>query len=84
MKSKLLVLGILLTLGFTHAQDDAASLIDRIIDNMRGESQVATLEMNVVRPWRKKTPTPCGFIARVRPKDSRVSLRHPATPDKRF
>ena len=56
MKPALLTLTLLLTLG-ASAQEDAASVIDRIIDNMRGESQVATLEMTVLRPSEEDTYT---------------------------
>jgi len=57
MKSALLTLTLLFTLGFASAQEDATSVIDRIIDNMRGESQIATLEMTVIRPDDEDTYT---------------------------
>ena len=50
MKSLLIALTILLSLGFASAQEDAASILDTILNNLRGESQVATLNMQVIRP----------------------------------
>ena len=41
---------LLLLLGLGSAQEDAASLLDTIVNNLRGESQAATLEMTVTRP----------------------------------
>lgn len=40
----------LLLLSFASAQEDALSIVDRILGNLRGESQVATLNMQVIRP----------------------------------
>ena len=57
MKHIYMTLLLLILLPLATAQEDAASLIDRIIDNMRGESQVATLEMSVVRPGEEDTYT---------------------------
>ncbi len=50
MKSLIIALTILLSLGFASAQEDAASILDTILNNLRGESQVATLNMQVIRP----------------------------------
>ena len=41
---------LLLTSGLASAQEDAASVLDTIVNNLRGESQVATLNMQVIRP----------------------------------
>lgn len=41
---------LLLLLSLATAQEDAAQIVDRILENMRGESQVSTLEMTVIRP----------------------------------
>lgn len=50
MKLFQLPLPILLTLGLANAQGDAASILDTIMNNLRGNSQAATLEMQVIRP----------------------------------
>lgn len=39
-----------LTLSFASAQNDAANILDTITSNLRGESQAATLNMQVIRP----------------------------------
>ncbi len=57
MKSLLITLTVLLSLGFASAQEDAASILDTIVSNLRGESQVATLNMEVIRPDEKDTYT---------------------------
>ena len=41
---------IALSLSLASAQEDALSVVDRILGNLRGESQVATLNMQVIRP----------------------------------
>ena len=41
---------IALSLGLASAQEDALNIVDRILGNLRGESQVATLNMQVIRP----------------------------------
>ena len=50
MNVRALILALLLILPTAAAQDDAIAIVDRIIENMRGGSQVATMEMTVVRP----------------------------------
>lgn len=50
-------LTLLLLLPLASAQNDAASMIDHILGNMRGESQIATLEMTVIRPDEEATYT---------------------------
>lgn len=50
MKFFQLSLPILLTLGLANVQGDAASILDTIMNNLRGNSQAATLEMQVIRP----------------------------------
>ena len=48
---KFIYMALLLTLlSVGSAQEDAASLLDTIVNNLRGESQAATLEMTVIRP----------------------------------
>ena len=54
MKRTLLTL---LLLSFASAQNDALSIVDRILGNLRGESQVATLSMQVIRPDEENTYT---------------------------
>lgn len=49
MKLGLLLLGLVLTLSLASAQD-APGIVERILGNLRGASQVATLNMQVVRP----------------------------------
>ena len=48
---------ITLSLGLASAQEDALSMVDRILGNLRGESQVATLNMQVIRPDEEDTYT---------------------------
>ncbi len=50
MKRIYTTLLLLLTSGLASAQEDAASVLDTIVNNLRGESQVATLNMQVIRP----------------------------------
>ena len=45
-----LLTALLLLTPLASAQEDATDIVNRILDNMRGESQVATLEMTVIRP----------------------------------
>lgn len=47
---------ILFGIGFVNAQD-AASILDTITGNLRGESQAATLNMQVIRPDEENTYT---------------------------
>lgn len=47
----------LLLLSFASAQEDANSLLGRVLGNLRGESQVATLELQVIRPGEEDTYT---------------------------
>ena len=53
MKATLVLL--LLTFGFARAQEDAESILNTITSNLRGESQVATLNMQVIRPDEEST-----------------------------
>ena len=48
---------LLLVITFASAQNDAASILDTITSNLRGESQVATLNMQVIRPDEEDTYT---------------------------
>ncbi len=41
---------VFLALGLASAQEDAAGILDTITGNLRGESQAATLNMQVIRP----------------------------------
>ena len=56
MKFTYLLLATIL-LSFTHAQEDASSILDTIMNNLRGESQAATLNMEVIRPDETDTYT---------------------------
>lgn len=51
------LLSSLLFFTLASAQSDALDIVDQILDNMRGESQVATLEMTVTRPDKETTYT---------------------------
>ena len=55
MKHILLTLFLLTPLA--SAQEDAASILDTIVNNLRGESQAATLDMQVIRPDEEDTYT---------------------------
>ena len=53
MKSVLLTLAVAMVATLTTsatAQEDANAVLDTIVNNLRGESQVATLNMQVIRP----------------------------------
>ena len=52
---KLILAAPTLLTAFVSAQEDAAGVLSRILGNMRGESQVATLEMTVIRPGEEDT-----------------------------
>ena len=54
---KLSLLLVFLTFGLTHAQEDARSILDAAVNNLRGESQAATLNMQVIRPDEEDTYT---------------------------
>ncbi len=56
MKLSYLLLTFFLSLSFAGAQD-AASILDTITNNLRGESQAATLNMQVIRPDKEDTYT---------------------------
>ena len=45
-----LLTALLLLTPLASAQEDATDIVNRILDNMRGESQVATIQMTVIRP----------------------------------
>lgn len=55
MKATLVLL--LFTLSFATAQNDAPSILVTITSNLRGESQAATLNMQVIRPDEENTYT---------------------------
>lgn len=57
MKLRFLTLSVLLSLAFASAQGDANSVLERVLGNLRGESQVATLELRVIRPGEEDTFT---------------------------
>ena len=56
MKRTFLLLTLLL-LSFASAQEDAASILETVVSNLRGESQAATLNMQVIRPGEEDTYT---------------------------
>ena len=56
MKFSYPALTLLFFLGFANAQD-AASILNTITSNLRGESQIATLNMQVIRPDQQDTYT---------------------------
>ena len=47
---KYIYMAFLLLLSLASAQGEAADILETIVDNLRGESQAATLEMTVIRP----------------------------------
>ncbi len=57
MNYKYLMTSLVLLWSFVWAQEDASSIMDRILGNMRGESQIATLEMTVTRPDKESSYT---------------------------
>ncbi|MCA9839696.1 MAG: outer membrane lipoprotein-sorting protein [Trueperaceae bacterium] len=57
MKLNYLISGLLLVISFGWAQEDASSIMDRIMGNLRGDSQIATLEMTVTRPDKENSYT---------------------------
>lgn len=56
MTPKYLIPIFFIALGIVRAQD-ASSIMDLILSNMRGESQIATLEMTVIRPDKESSYT---------------------------
>ena len=54
---KRLLLTALLSFSLASAQEDASSILDTVVNNLRGESQAATLNMQVIRPDEEDTYT---------------------------
>jgi len=47
----------LLVISFSSAQEDPLAIVDRILNNLRGESQIATIEMTITRPDKENNYT---------------------------